>query len=77
MTTRRIFAILLALTTLGILASQVKATSYHHLDELALRMQRQSRALASEFSETLPPFAGLQAFAQRCKFARSSGSARS
>ncbi len=51
MTTRRIFAILLALTTLGILASQVKATSYRHLDELALRMQRQSRALASEFSK--------------------------
>ena len=51
MPTVRIFAILLTLTTLGILASQAKATSYHHLDELALRMQRQSRRLASEFAE--------------------------
>jgi hypothetical protein len=51
MITTRIFATLLALTTLGTLAAQVEAVSYHHLDELALRMQQQSRTLAREFAE--------------------------
>ena len=51
MTTTRIFATLLTITTLGTLAAQVEAVSYRHLDELALSMQQQSRALASEFAE--------------------------
>jgi hypothetical protein len=51
MTTTRILSTLLTLAALGSFAAQADASTYSHLDGLAVKMQGQSAGLVAEFKE--------------------------
>ncbi len=51
MTMTRILSTTLALATLGMFAAQADASTYSHLDRLAVEMQEQSNELVVEFKE--------------------------